>query len=130
MRPGLSARTEKSDQLQEYIQLYQDAGWEYVTSFGTMWHYFRRVWMPGELPRLYTDVGSLREQYKKIQRVLILMMFLNLIILSANMTNLLSYIQDRFWGIIFPVLLIYLLLFGLMGYGYMKMGKKIKKMEN
>lgn len=123
----LGLKNEES--FQEYIQLYKDAGWEYVTSYGAMWHYFRRIWKPGETPRLYTDVSSLCGQYKKIQRILALMMLVNLIILTANMTNLFSHSVHRFWGIIFPALIIYLLLFAVMGYGYLKLGKKIKKMK-
>jgi hypothetical protein len=53
--------------LQEYIDLYADAGWEYVSAFGGTWHYYRREWHEGEEPRLYTDRESLITHYKRIQ---------------------------------------------------------------
>jgi hypothetical protein len=58
---------EPGGKLQEYIDLYADAGWEYVSAFGGTWHYYRREWHEGEEPRLYTDRESLITHYKRIQ---------------------------------------------------------------
>ncbi|WP_141502434.1 DUF2812 domain-containing protein [Paenibacillus luteus] len=125
-----SGLTKKDGKLAEYIALYQDAGWEYVTSFGALWHYFRREWQPGEQPKLYTDVESLTTIYKNIQRVMGLMLLVNAVILIANMSNLLSHFKNALWAIMIPVSVIYVLIFALLGYGYVKMGSKIKKLNN
>ena len=118
----------KKGKLQEYINLYHDAGWEYVSSYGEMWHYFRKEWQEGESPRLYTDRESLVAHYKKIQRVIGLMFCLNLSILLINMTNIFSRFSGSLWGIAIPIMMFYLLLFVLLGYGYFKLGKKIKNL--
>ncbi|GIP27003.1 hypothetical protein J23TS9_21330 [Paenibacillus sp. J23TS9] len=123
-QPGLK----KNHAMQDYLDLYQDAGWEYVVSYGSAWHYFRKEFIPGEPPRLYTDRESLIAQYKKIQRVMGGVFIANIVIFSANMTNLLSRFSDRLWGIIVPVMAIYFILFVLLGFGYVKTGNKIKKL--
>lgn len=115
-----------TERLQEYKDLYEDAGWEYVSSYKGAWHYFRTEWESGDLPKLYTDTESLTEHYKKIQRVIGILMLTNVIIFSTNMVNVLNH-YSGVWGIILPVACIYVLLFGLLGYGYVKTGKKIKK---
>ncbi|MBE9913963.1 DUF2812 domain-containing protein [Paenibacillus donghaensis] len=124
-QPGLS----RSDGMQEYLDLYQDAGWEYVTSYKGIWHYFRREWQPDTVQRLYTDRESLAGQYKKIQRVLGWLFILNVVIFFAMMMNLLFRLHGMLWlwGVIIPVSVLYLILFVLLGYGYLKTGKKIRK---
>lgn len=117
----------KDAEFQNYIALYQDAGWEYVSSYGSMWHYFRRVWQPGEQLKLYTDRDSLVAQYKKIQRLMGIMLLINLGVLLANTANLIRLFNYQ-WGVAVPVLVIYVIILGLLGYGYMKMDKKIKKL--
>lgn len=117
----------KDVEFQNYIDLYQDAGWEYVSSYGSMWHYFRRVWQPGEQPKLYTDKDSLVAQYKKIQRLMGIMLLINLGILLANTANWIRLINYQ-WGFFVPVVAIYMILLGLLGYGYVKMGNKINQL--
>nr|WP_219639005.1 DUF2812 domain-containing protein [Cohnella sp. CFH 77786] len=116
----------KHGKLQEYIDLYQDAGWEYVCTYGGIWHYFRRAWQPGETPRLYTDMASLVTHYRKIQRMMGIMLLLNMGIFLMNMMNLL--LRNNLWTIVIPVVGIYVLLLGLFLYGYVKMGRKISKL--
>ncbi|MCK9862737.1 DUF2812 domain-containing protein [Paenibacillus sp. ATY16] len=119
-----------SSKFQEYIDLYRDAGWEYVSSYGSLWHYFRREWQPGEEPRLYTDRDSLIQLYKRMQRVMAIMMLVNLIIMLANMVNLRNFLSgDRFWTIGLPVTVLYLLLFGVLGYGCWRMQKKVNALK-
>lgn len=103
-------------------------GWAYVSSFSGVWHYFRRPWEPGETPKLYTDRESLVEHYKKIKRVMAAMLFANLVILFANFANIVSRLEASMrWGITVPLLAIYAILFALLGYGIVKMNKKIKE---
>ncbi|NIK69454.1 DUF2812 domain-containing protein [Paenibacillus sp. BK720] len=119
-----------SGKFQEYIDLYRDAGWEYVSSYGSLWHYFRREWQPGEEPRLYTDRDSLIHLYKRMQRVMAIMMLVNLVIMLANMVNLRNFLSgDRFWTIGLPVMVLYLFLFGVLGYGCWRMQKKVNALK-
>ncbi|WP_201008499.1 DUF2812 domain-containing protein [Paenibacillus glycanilyticus] len=119
-----------SSKFQEYIDLYQDAGWEYVSSYGSLWHYFRREWQPGEEPRLYTDRDSLIQLYKRLQGVMAVMMLVNLVIMLANMVNLRNFFSgNRLWTIGLPVTVLYLLLFGVLGYGCWRMQKKVNALK-
>lgn len=120
--------TKKNGKLDEYIELYRDMGWEYVSTTSGIWHFFRRPWEPGETPKLYTDRDSLVEHYKKIQRVLTVVLFANLAILFANSVNIFSLLDGSMrWGITGPLIAIYAILFTLLGYGIAKMNRKIKK---
>ncbi|SFT28150.1 DUF2812 domain-containing protein [Paenibacillus sp. BC26] len=119
--------TKKNGKLQEYIELYRDAGWEYVTSYGGIWHYFRKEWEPGEVPRLYSDRDSLAAHYKKIQSMMGVMLLLNIGLCAINMANLLPR-GHQFWGVVFPLAAIYIFLFALLLVGYLKMGSKINKL--
>jgi len=118
--------SQKDGKFQDYVHLYQDAGWEYVSSYGNMWHYFRRVWQPGEPPELYTDRDSLVAHYKKIQRMMGIMLLVSLGILLTNTGNLIRLIHYRWWLVV-PVFAIFMIIFGLLGYGYAKMGNKINQ---
>ncbi|MFD2329199.1 DUF2812 domain-containing protein [Cohnella sp. GCM10020058] len=120
--------TKKNGKLDEYIELYRDVGWEYVSTTSGIWHYFRRPWEPGETPKLYTDRESLVEHYKKIQRVMAVVLLANLAIVFANFTNIFSRLHGAMrWGVGVPVIFIYASLFALLGYGIAKMNKKIKE---
>ncbi|WP_135554384.1 DUF2812 domain-containing protein [Paenibacillus cymbidii] len=119
----------KGDKLREYKELYREAGWEYVATYAGMWHYFRRPWEPGETLALYSDRESLAQHYRTIRRMMGTMLLLNLAILLLNMANLLPRYGDRLWSIVIPVATIYAVLFGLLGYGYARMGRKIKQVK-
>lgn len=72
----------KKDQLDEYLQIFQDAGWEYVGEMSN-WRYWRKRVANGEIPEIFTDNES---KIKKYQRMLVIMVFI-LIILTAIGTN-------------------------------------------
>ncbi|WP_217592573.1 DUF2812 domain-containing protein [Cohnella sp. GbtcB17] len=120
--------TKKNGKLEEYIELYRDMGWEYVNAYSGIWHYFRRPWEPGETPRLYTDRESLTEHYKKLQRMLLIVLLMNVVIVAANFRSILFLADDEVrWGLAVPVLAIYAILFVLLGYGAAQMNRRIKK---
>ncbi len=54
---------QKSDE-QEYFQLFQDAGWNYVGE-GRGWQYFRQSERKGQNQELYTDQASKRAKYRR-----------------------------------------------------------------
>jgi hypothetical protein len=56
----------KKDQLEEYKQIFQDAGWEYVGEMSN-WRYWVKQVADGETPEIFTDNES---KIKKYQRLL------------------------------------------------------------
>lgn len=124
-----TGQTLGSAKFREYIDLYQDAGWEYVSSYGSLWHYFRREWQPGEEPELYTDRESFIQLYKRIQGVMAIMLLVNLVIMLANMINLRTFFKEGLWTIGIPLTILYLFLFAVLGYGCWRMQKKVNALK-
>ncbi|THF83688.1 DUF2812 domain-containing protein [Cohnella fermenti] len=107
---------------EEYIELYRDAGWEYVSSYGAMWHYFRRPYEEGEEAQLlYTDSESLAGLYKRVQAMIAVMFFMNLFFMVFNT------IRGGVLG--YSLLVLYVFLFAVLGTGYFRLGKKIKRIS-
>ena len=70
----------KMDQ-EEYLQLFQDAGWERVDEMSG-WHYFRKLARPGEELEIYTDAESKIGKYQRLLAflgILMLPLFIGLI---------------------------------------------------
>lgn len=63
----------KSNQedFETYKQLFIDAGWEYVIEFNGLykgkWHYFRKEFIDGEIPDIFSDNESKIELYKRVK---------------------------------------------------------------
>lgn len=51
--------------LADYLQLFEDAGWEHVGEMNG-WHYFRRPVAGGEVPEIFTDPESKAQKYRRI----------------------------------------------------------------
>ena len=68
---------------QEYLQIFQDAGWEYVGEMSN-WRYWSKLVATGETPEIFTDNES---KIRKYQRMLTYMGFLLfiMIFLGINM---------------------------------------------
>ena len=47
---------------EDYLQLFRDAGWEYVGEMSG-WHYFCQQAQPGEELEIYTDAESKISKY-------------------------------------------------------------------
>lgn len=50
---------------QNYLQLFQDAGWEHLGSFGG-WQYFRKTRQGNEATEIYTDPESKIQKYRRL----------------------------------------------------------------
>ena len=50
---------------EDYLNLFQDSGWEYVQEMAG-WHYFRKLSQPGEEMEIYTDAESKIEKYQRL----------------------------------------------------------------
>ena len=57
---------ESRKDLDEYLQLFRDAGWEYVGSL-TGWQYFRKPYEAGEAAEIYTDAESKIQKYRRVR---------------------------------------------------------------
>ncbi len=54
----------------EYVQLFADAGWEYVGALGS-WQYFRKEIKAGESTEIYTDAASKIQKYQRVIAILV-----------------------------------------------------------
>ncbi len=61
----LDFKTSSQKDMQEYLQLFQDAGWEYLGRF-ISWQYFRKEAKAGEVVEIYTDADSKIEKYSRL----------------------------------------------------------------
>jgi hypothetical protein len=59
------------DKFEEYVQIFKDAGWEYVGEMSN-WRYWRKRNTDGETPEIFSDNES---KIKKYQRLLGIMGF-------------------------------------------------------
>jgi len=55
----------KKGDIEDYISIFEDAGWMYVGSLGS-WHYFKTESEKDIEPELYTDNRSKIEKYKRL----------------------------------------------------------------
>jgi hypothetical protein len=71
----------RGKRLHEYIQLFNECGWEYVDSFNS-WHYFRKKDDSVELPELYTDDESKSFIFKQLLGIMsaLLVVFIPMLI--------------------------------------------------
>jgi hypothetical protein len=77
----LDYRSHYKMQKEDYLQLFQDSGWEYVQEMAG-WHYFRKLALPGEEMEIYTDAESKIEKYQRLLAflgILALPLFLSII---------------------------------------------------
>ena len=61
----------RSEKIDDYITLFEDAGWEYVSRFGG-WYYFRTEAKKGYNLELYSDNTSKVRKYQSLRLVLII----------------------------------------------------------
>lgn len=67
----LDYQTPAKKEAQNYLQLFQDAGWEPVTEL-TSWYYFRKLNREGDEPQILTDNESRIAKYQRLLVTLIL----------------------------------------------------------
>jgi hypothetical protein len=125
-QPGLG----KKDQFRDYINLYADVGWAYKGSCMGMWHYFRRPWQAGAAPELYTDRTSLKQHYQRIQRLMGGALLANVPITLLNVSNLRLAATHGMATFPRSVVVLEALLVVLLGYGCVRMSRKIKALAH
>lgn len=88
-----------------YLQLFTDAGWEYVGSMSS-WNYFRKEARPGEAPEIFTDNASKVQKYRRL--VGILLPFLPIyIVLMINLSDAEGSIYNFFEPVAAIIMLLY-----------------------
>lgn len=67
----------------EYLQIFQDAGWEYLGELSN-WRYWRKLAAGSESPEIYTDRESKLKKYKRLLGFMAFFLFF-LIFMGSNL---------------------------------------------
>ncbi|MBM7578169.1 DUF2812 domain-containing protein [Jeotgalibacillus terrae] len=78
----LDYKTTTNEDLDEYIAIYEDAGWEHVAQFSG-WHYFRSAENNSAAPDIYSDQASKIQKYSGLLTTLYISL-LALLLLSIS----------------------------------------------
>ena len=77
-------RFSKSEK-QDYLQIFKDAGWEYLGEI-SLWQYFRKQQKAGEISEIFTDNSSKIAKYRRILAYLGLLWFVLVFIVFQRIT--------------------------------------------
>ncbi len=109
---------------ESYLQLFNDAGWEYLGQFGS-WQYFRKPAGDGNNPEIFTNVES---KIKKYQRVLLFIIIFNPIyLLPLNVTGLFSHVAE---GLMISITGFWIALLLLFDFSALKILQRIRNLKN
>jgi hypothetical protein len=67
----LDFKSSPKTDMNEYLQLFADAGWEHVGQFFNGWQYFRKAVAPGETAEIYSDAESKMAKYNRLMLFLV-----------------------------------------------------------
>jgi hypothetical protein len=73
----------KKDKMEEYLQIFQDAGWEYIGEMSN-WRYWRKRIENGETAEIFTDNESKIKKYQRMLGYMAFFLFF-LVFISMNM---------------------------------------------
>ncbi len=104
-----------------YLQLFMDAGWEYVGQMSS-WQYFRKAAAPGEEPEIFSDNESKVKKYQHLLAVLVVF----LPIFAINLSNLSKH-AGLFSQILTAVFFVYILFFSFAILMILRRISKLKK---
>jgi hypothetical protein len=105
---------------EDYLQLFSDAGWEYVEQMAG-WHYFRQLAQPGEDLEIYSDAESKIEKYQRLLAflgILMLPLLIGLINLRTRPYDWISFVYVIIGAI-----------FSLYVYGIVKLWLRINQLK-
>jgi hypothetical protein len=91
----LDYQTPAKKEMPDYLQLFQDAGWEHVTRLSS-WHYFRKLHQEGEEPQIFTDVDSKIAKHNRLLEALALPASLSVLFINFLVTDPTSVAQSVF----------------------------------
>ncbi|MCX7711575.1 MAG: DUF2812 domain-containing protein [Clostridia bacterium] len=115
----------------EYINFFRDMGWTYIGDVFNGWQYFRteNEVEKGKIAEIYTDRNSKIEKNLRIQRILLAVLFLNLVVGTSNFLKGL----ERFHGINNTMSLFSLLnlaCVGLLLYAMVKIWRRVHRLKS
>ena len=67
----LDFKTSPKTDMDDYLQIFADAGWEHVGQFFNGWQYFRKAVVPGETAEIYSDAESKITKYNRLMLFLV-----------------------------------------------------------
>jgi hypothetical protein len=107
-----------------YLQLFKDAGWEYLGQFGS-WQYFRKSASEDDNPEIFSNVES---KIKKYQRVLTyIIIFTPIYLLPLNINNILHREPNWLMNVIFIFWAALIIFFG---FSAIKIIQRINALKN
>ena len=107
---------------QEYMQIFQDAGWEHIGQISA-WQYFRKEVGKGADTEIFTDIPSRIAKYRRALVFMGLMFVLLSIILSERILSANSY---TWWDVI---KIIYLLIIAFIVFSIIKLALRIRRLR-
>jgi len=120
----LDYRTFRKKDKGEYLQLFQDAGWEHIGEMSA-WQYFRKEAKPTERAEIFTDVESKIAKYKRVLTYLGFFYFILMMLIFTQ--RVLSSDSYPWWGSI-PQIIIFVVLL-LFTYAIIKLSIRIRHLR-
>lgn len=118
----------KKAELQEYLNFYNDLGWQHVDAT-TGWHFFRKLRTEEEPLELYTDRESLKQHYKRIQWLIQIVTAIEILLVVTEVLDVTLLLQQQArsaaWGIAGPMFVVFIGIFSLLVYAYTAVRRKI-----
>lgn len=116
----------------EYMQLFRDAGWEYIGEMSN-WRYWRKPTGTGEAQEIYSDTESKIRKYRRLMGYLGFFMFF-LIFLGSRMyinrpwleTGHLTFVSSVYLA----AMIVYAVLIGIYAYVMIKLWMRISQLRN
>lgn len=111
-----------ADDLQTYISLFEDSGWEHVDQFQN-WHYFRTVATSTiETPDIYSDTESKVKKYEDLSNVI-------LTVLLSIITIFFIVVLPADFSFMKVLQIIYVVLIGLNLFTYVSLRRKVNRLK-
>jgi hypothetical protein len=122
--------TRNRTELEGYLQVFQDAGWNYVGEMSN-WRYWRKAVQPGETAEIFTDNESKIRKYRRLLLFLGFIFFL-LLFLGMNLFFNTSYStgDKTVWQVFMAgVKLIYLVLYVIYIYIFIRLFQRMNQLK-
>jgi len=100
----------KSRKNDEYLRLFQDAGWEHVGQMGG-WQYWRKEIQDGKVPEIFTDRESKVQKYQRLLGYLIIFLpifIVNIINIGDTLTRYEHWAIKMIYSIFYVIFPVYI----------------------
>jgi len=124
----LDYQIHKKKDEQDYLQLFSDAGWEYIGEMSA-WQYFRKEVKEKETPEIFTDIESKVTKYKRVMAFLTFFVVIEAIYVAIFAYNIWSNNPYSWWGIIRAISLLIPLAMGVLIYAVIRLVLRIRQLR-